>query len=68
MEPINKILHYIQQHFNEPLNLNSLAAQANYSPFHFHRLFKQQVGEAPKQYILRLRLERAAKDLFFLSR
>lgn len=65
MESIDKTLHYIQQHFNKNIQLNELAAQANYSPFHFHRLFKQQVGEAPKQYILRLRLERAAKDLFF---
>ncbi|RFM27434.1 helix-turn-helix domain-containing protein [Deminuibacter soli] len=65
MQAIERTLHYIQQHFKDDLSLEQLAAHANYSPFHFQRLFKQYVGESPKQYMLRLRLQRAAKDLFF---
>src|SRR5919198_1058676 len=65
MEAIDSILHYIHRHFDQELSLNTLAAQAHYSPYHFHRLFRQQVGEAPKQYLLRLRLEKATKDLLF---
>jgi len=65
MEVIDNILHYIQRHFDQDLPLQTLAEQAHYSPYHFHRLFKQQVGEAPKQYLLRLRLERALKELIF---
>ena len=65
MEAIDAILYYIQQHFDENLSLQALAEQAHYSPYHFHRLFKQQVGEPPKQYLLRLRLEKAMKDLIF---
>ncbi|MDP4148664.1 MAG: AraC family transcriptional regulator [Bacteroidota bacterium] len=65
MEVIDNILHYIQSHFDQDLPLETLAEQAHYSPYHFHRLFKQQVGEAPKQYLLRLRLERALKELIF---
>lgn len=65
MEVITQILHYIQEHVHQEMPLEMLAAQAHYSPYHFHRLFKQQVGEAPKQYILRLRLEKATKELLF---
>lgn len=65
MEVIDNILLYIQQHFDEDLSLNTLASQAHYSPYHFHRLFRQQVGEAPKQYLSRLRLEKAIKELVF---
>ncbi|HEY0610949.1 MAG TPA: AraC family transcriptional regulator [Chitinophaga sp.] len=65
MEVIDNILYYIQQHFDRQLSLEVLAREAHYSPYHFHRLFKQQVGEAPKQYLLRLRLEKATKELLF---
>jgi AraC family transcriptional regulator len=45
------------------VSLDALAARAGWSPFHFHRAFRKVVGETPKQYILRLRLERAAARL-----
>ena len=53
MEVIDNILYYIQQHFDRQLSLEVLAREAHYSPYHFHRLFKQHIGEAPKQYLLR---------------
>ncbi|XZF16136.1 helix-turn-helix domain-containing protein [Chitinophagaceae bacterium MMS25-I14] len=62
---IDNILHYIQRHFAENLSLENLAAEANYSPYHFHRLFRQHTGEPPKQYLIRLRLEKATKELLF---
>jgi AraC family transcriptional regulator len=33
------------------------------SPFHFHRQFSKRVGETPRRYVERLRLERAAYQL-----
>jgi AraC family transcriptional regulator len=45
------------------VSLDVLAARAGWSPFHFHREFRRIVGETPKQYMLRLRLERAAARL-----
>jgi len=45
------------------VSLDALAARAGWSPFHFHRTFRTVVGETPKQYMLRLRLERAAARL-----
>ena len=57
---INEVVNYIIKHFKEELSLETLAAIASYSPFHFQKIFKQVVGESPKQYIIRLRLETAA--------
>lgn len=34
------VIRYLEQHFNEPLNLPEVAALANLSPYHFHRTFK----------------------------
>ena len=45
------------------VSLDELAARAGWSRFHFHRAFRKAVGETPKRYTLRLRLERAAARL-----
>lgn len=57
------ILAYIQSHLDEDLSLAQMAEKAALSPYHFHRLFHETIGETPKQYTQRLRLERAAFDL-----
>jgi AraC-like DNA-binding protein len=41
------------------LSLRELAAVAGMSPFHFHRLFRAQIGLPPHAYQLRRRLLRA---------
>lgn len=30
------VIRYLEQHFNEPLNLPEVAALGNLSPYHFH--------------------------------
>jgi AraC-like DNA-binding protein len=45
------------------VSLEVLAARAGLSPHHLHRSFKRLVGETPKQYTQRLRLEWAAAEL-----
>jgi len=60
---ILKVLHYINQNLTGNLSLEALAQIANYSPFHFQKIFTSTVNESPKQYVIRLRLERAAHYL-----
>ncbi|MFQ5489486.1 MAG: GyrI-like domain-containing protein [Phycisphaerae bacterium] len=60
-----RVLVYIQSHLDEALDLQALARVAHFSPYHFHRIFRGLVGEAVKQHIRRLRLERAAYRLKF---
>jgi AraC-like DNA-binding protein len=47
----------------ESYTLTGLASQAAMSPYHFLRTFRQVVGLAPHQYLLRNRLHRAALRL-----
>ena len=57
---INKALDYIENNLEKQLTLDELAAAANFSKFHFHRIFQGIIGETPFQFILRIRLEKAA--------
>lgn len=43
--------------------LARIAVRAGWSPFHLHRDWREAFRETPKQYTLRLRLERAASAL-----
>jgi len=60
---IVRTLVHIQRHLDDELELADLASIAAFSRFHFHRLFRALVGESVKEYVRRLRLERAAQAL-----
>jgi transcriptional regulator GlxA family with amidase domain len=50
------VLVHIQRHLDSDLSLEELADVANFSPFHFHRLFHGLVGESIREHVCRLRL------------
>jgi len=50
----------VEAELDRPWSLARMADVAGFSPFHFHRLFRDAVGETPVAFIERLRLERAA--------
>ncbi len=62
-ERLNRVLVYIQNNIDQPLSLAPLAAIANFSPFHFHRIFSAYIGESLHEHIRRVRLEKAAQKL-----
>jgi len=57
---INKAVDYIENNLDKSMTLEELASAANFSKFHFNRLFHSFTGETPFRFIMRLRLERAA--------
>lgn len=57
---MHAVLEHIDRHLDEPLDLARLAAVANFSPYHFHRLFAAWMDERLGDYLSRRRLERAA--------
>ncbi len=57
------LLRHLYTHREEDVSLKALAQRSGWSRFHFHRAFRNLAGETPKQYALRLRLERAAAML-----
>lgn len=60
---INRVVDYIELNIDGDLSLEKLASVANFSRFHFHRIFKGIMGETLNRYIQRIRLERAAAQL-----
>lgn len=48
---------------HEPVTLSALARAADLSPYHFLRSFRQVTGSTPHQFVLRMRLNRAALRL-----
>lgn len=60
---IHRVLAHVDAHLDEPLPLDKLAAVANFSPFHFHRLFAAWTGETLGDYLRRRRVEVAAMRL-----
>jgi len=62
-ESILNALHYINRNLTDELSLEVLAQVANYSTLHFRKIFTEIMFESPKQYIIRLRVEKAAHYL-----
>jgi len=65
---INRVMDYIRKNISGDLRLETLASVANFSPFHFHRLFSAMVGETLNGYIRRLRAQKAASHLIYHPR
>lgn len=57
---INIVQDYIEKHLSEEFSLIELSKVANFSPYHFHRIFYSMTGETLFQFIQRIRLEKAA--------
>lgn len=62
---INSVIDYIENNISSKFSLEELASVANFSKFHFHRIFAAVIGETLSNYILRLRLEKAATLLIY---
>ena len=45
------ILHFIDEHYSEPLTLDSVAATFGYNKYYFSRLFNRYIGESLSNYI-----------------
>jgi AraC family transcriptional regulator len=60
---INRVMDYITMNLAGDLSLRTLARVANFSPYHFHRLFRGMVGETVNGFIRRVRVEGAASKL-----
>ncbi|OOM82469.1 HTH-type transcriptional activator RhaS [Clostridium puniceum] len=56
---IAKAISYMENHFQEQINLNELAYEAKLSVRHFNRIFKENYKTTPMSYILKLRIQYA---------
>ncbi|MEG0693554.1 MAG: AraC family transcriptional regulator, partial [Oscillospiraceae bacterium] len=61
----SKAIHFIEEHLNDKLELETVAAALHYSKFHLHRMFTKTVGLTIHEYAGRRQLTEAAKLLVF---
>lgn len=58
-KPESPSIQYIQNHFNEAISLEKLAAMENYSPSYYIQWFHEKMGMTPVKYIQKLRVNHA---------
>lgn len=50
---------YIEQYYNQKIQLGQLADMCGYSPDHFRHVFKEENGMTPTQYIRKVRIDKS---------
>lgn len=62
---VNKVIDYIDKNIENELNLDCLSSVANFSTYHFHRIFKALLNEPLNKFSQRIRIEKAANQLIY---
>ena len=60
---IARVTGHIAEHLDADLDVEALASVAHFSPWHFHRIYRETTGETAAETVRRLRLHRAAVEL-----
>jgi AraC family transcriptional regulator len=63
LDRIRRAVDFIEEHLFDDLTIETIAARAAYSPWHFQRLFGALVGETVGGYVRKRRLSRALEAL-----
>ena len=62
-ERIERSVDFIERNLREALTLERVAAEAYFSPYHYHRIFRGIAGDSVGEYIRKRRLTEAADEL-----
>lgn len=54
-----RVIRYIESHFSENLSIHDLAEYAKLSPYHFTRVFKEDTGYTPIEFLNGYRINQA---------
>ena len=60
---VDRAIVYIQDHLTDKLTVEEIAANAGYSPSYFSRMFAEETGLSPYQFVLKSRLDQAQQQL-----
>lgn len=64
IEAIQKAIDFMEKNLTEPIKVDDIAREANFSTFHFQRTFTILTDTSVGEYLRRRRLTMAAQDLF----
>ncbi len=62
-ESIINAMEYMKNNWQNDFNLNKLAGVANLSPYHFSRLFKNEIGITPYNYYMNIKIDKLKHNL-----
>ena len=60
---VDDMLAYLNENYASKISLDQLAKNVFMSPSYICKLFKQEIGESPINYLIRLRMEKARELL-----
>ena len=60
---LKSALRYIEENSDKKITIRELSEQSSWKERHFIRVFSKYIGETPYQYIVKLKMERAKKQL-----
>ena len=62
-EIVSSICTYMEEHYERKLSLDDIASNMYLSPIYISKLFKEQTGDSPINYLISIRLKKAASLL-----
>lgn len=63
---INQLVSYLNENYAKKVSVDEMAKYVNLSPSHFTRVFKDEIGESPVDFLINLKIQKAKR--FLLSR
>lgn len=64
---VNQIISYLDTHYNEKISLDAIAQNMYLSSVYISKIFKDETGESPINYLIKIRLEKAKEMLVSLK-
>ncbi|HEX7022103.1 MAG TPA: AraC family transcriptional regulator [Trueperaceae bacterium] len=59
LKKLSRARAFMRDAYGERISLEAIAGEANLSPYHFLRVYKEAFLETPNEFVTRLRLEQA---------
>lgn len=60
---VHQIISYLDAHYNEKISLDAIAQNMYLSSVYISKIFKDETGESPINYLIKIRLEKAKEML-----
>lgn len=60
---VEKLVGYLEDHYNEKISLDQIAENMYLSPFYISKIFKSETGDTPIRHLINIRLEKAKELL-----
>lgn len=60
---VESAIRFMEAHWREKISAEDILSPAHLSPWHFSRLFREQTGMSPYEYLIHIRMSKAVTDL-----